>query len=300
MSTVVVDALPEAGGQITAMYPEKQIFDVAGFPSVKGRELVDNLLAQAGQYDPTYVLGEQATTLSGADHGPVIVGTDAGTQIESKALLITGGIGSFRPRPLPIGEDYLGRGLVYFVPRLDDHADKDVVIIGGGDSAFDWAYSLHPIAKSITLVHRREEFRAHAGTVTAVKALPNVSLVTSSEVVDLAGDGHIESATVEHKVTGERTELSAQSVVAALGFIANIGPMAEWGLELEKRRIVVDSSMRTNFFRVFAAGDITTFAGKVPLISVAFGEAALAVNNAAPIIDPSHGVFPGHSSGESN
>lgn len=300
MSTVVVDALPEAGGQITAMYPEKQIFDVAGFPSVKGRELVDNLLAQAGQYDPTYVLGEQATTLSGADHGPVIVGTDAGTQIESKALLITGGIGSFRPRPLPIGEDYLGRGLVYFVPRLDDHADKDVVIIGGGDSAFDWAYSLHPIAKSITLVHRREEFRAHAGTVTAVKALPNVSLVTSSEVVDLAGDGHIESATVEHKVTGERTEMSAQSVVAALGFIANIGPMAEWGLELEKRRIVVDSSMRTNFFRVFAAGDITTFAGKVPLISVAFGEAALAVNNAAPIIDPSHGVFPGHSSGESN
>lgn len=300
MKTVVIDALPEAGGQITAMYPEKEIFDVAGFPSIKGRELVDNLLAQAEQFSPEYLLGEQATHLSTSVDGPAVVETGEGSRVESKAVLITGGIGSFRPRPLPIGEDYLDRGLVYFVPKLDVHAGHDVVIVGGGDSAFDWAYSLSPIAKSVTLVHRREEFRAHAGMVDTVRALPNVELVTSSELVELTGDDDVETAIVEHKVTGERRELPAQSVVAALGFIANIGAMGEWGMELEKRRIVVDSAMRTSLPRVFAAGDITTFTGKVPLISVGFGEAAIAVNHAAPVVDPAHGVFPGHSSGEAN
>lgn len=296
-SVIVMDALPEAGGQITAMYPEKLIFDIAGLPEVRGRDLIDSLLRAAARFSPTYLLGEQAQTLQTSPGGPVVTSA-SGTVIAAKALVITGGIGSFTPRQLPAGAGWEGRGLVYFVPRLAEHAGKDVVIVGGGDSAFDWAYSLAPVARSVCVVHRRVQFRAHAATVAAVQDL-GVRLFTASEVTALTGDGHLNRAAITHKVTGETTVVPAQTVVAALGFVANIGPISTWGLQLEKRRILVDSAMRTNLPRVFAAGDIVTYPGKVPLLSVGFGEAALAVNNAAPIIDPGLGIFPGHSSGES-
>jgi thioredoxin reductase (NADPH) len=295
--TVICDTLPEIGGQISAMYPEKLIYDVAGFPAVRGRDLVEGLSAQAGAYDPQYVLGEQAVTLEETATG-LAVTTAAGTRIEATVLLITAGIGAFRPRPLPAADGFTGEGIVFFVPKLDVHSDQDVVIVGGGDSAFDWALSLHPIARSVTLVHRREAFRAHTGTVDRVREL-GVRLITSSEVTAIEGDGHVTGVEVTHKETGEAHHLPADAVVAALGFVAAIGPLAEWGLDLEKRHILVDTTMATNRARVYAAGDIATYPGKVPLIAIGFGEAALAVNNSAPLIDPSHGVFPGHSSGES-
>lgn len=299
-STIVMDTLPEAGGQITAMYPEKDIFDVAGFPAIKGRVLVDNLVEQAAPFSPQYVLGHQATTLQTSAEGPVLVGTAGGALVSAKAVIITGGIGSFTPRALPTGGGWEGRGLVFFVPRLADHKDKDIVIVGGGDSAFDWAWSLHPIARSVTIVHRREQFRAHAAMVDQVRGL-GVELLTPCEVGELRADsfGNLSSMLVTTKGSDVVRELPAQTVVAALGFIANIGPLAQWGLELEKRHIVVDTTMATNMPRVFAGGDITAYPGKVPLISVGFGEAATAVNNAAPLIDPQAGVFPGHSSGGS-
>jgi ferredoxin/flavodoxin---NADP+ reductase len=298
-STTVIDALPEVGGQITAMYPEKDIFDVAGFPTIRGRVLVEQLKEQADQYKPNYLLGSQATELDVGDGPPLTLRTGDGGVVTAKALIITGGIGSFKPRPLPAGGEWVDKGLVFFVPKPQEHAGKDIVIVGGGDSALDWAHMLHPIANSVTVVHRRDQFRAHGAMVDKAREL-GIQLLTPCEVTAVRGDDRVTEVEVTRKTDGQVTVIPAQTVVAALGFIANIGPIADWGIELEKRHILVDTSMATNLPGVFAAGDIAVYPGKVPLIAIAFGEAALAVNNAAPIIDPHLGVFPGHSSGESN
>ncbi|MFC7496212.1 MULTISPECIES: NAD(P)/FAD-dependent oxidoreductase [unclassified Nocardioides] len=292
MKVAVVDSLPELGGQITAMYPEKQILDVAGFSTVKGRELVEGLVAQASTAKPTYLLERTASTLA-EDADGVTVGLDDGTEVRAKAVLIAAGIGKFSPRPLPAGEGWLGRGLEFFVPSFQPYAGKDVVIVGGGDSAFDWALHLEPVAQSVTLVHRRDAFRAHERTVEAVRA-SKVEIVTRAEVSAIHGNGTVES--VEITVDGETTTRPAQAIVAALGFVADLGPIQQWGIEVAKRHVIVDSAMRTNLPRVFAAGDVNEYPGKVRLIAVGFGEAATAVNNAAVAIDPSAHVFPGHSS----
>jgi thioredoxin reductase (NADPH) len=295
LSTVLIDALPEPGGQVTAMYPEKMIFDVAGFPAIKGRDLVANLVEQAAQFDPTYLLGMRADELSYVDDRPVLAMSN-GEVLHCGAILITGGLGSFTPRPLPAADAFNGEGVVYFVPQLGEHAGRDVVIVGGGDSAFDWAMALSPIAKSVTLVHRRDKFRAHAATVARVQAMP-VEIIVNSEVSRILGDGKVTGAEVTPRAGGPASRtLPADTIVAALGFTADLGPIAKWGLELDKRHIRVDSMMATNRPRVFAAGDITEYPGKVRLIATGFGEAATAVNNAAVAIDPSAHLFPGHSS----
>jgi thioredoxin reductase (NADPH) len=288
----VVDSLPELGGQITAMYPEKQILDVAGFPTVKGRDLVAGLVEQADTAKPDYLLERTAQTLVHGDDG-VSVGLDDGTEVRARAVLITAGIGKFSPRPLPAGDGWLGRGLEFFVPSFAPYAGRDVVIVGGGDSAFDWALHLEPVAASVTLVHRRDAFRAHERTVQQVRD-SSVRIVTQAEVTALHGDGTVES--VDVRVGDETTTYPAQAVVAALGFIADLGPLQQWGIEVHKRHVVVDPAMRTSLPRVFAAGDVTDYPGKVRLIAVGFGEAATAVNNATVAIDPTAHVFPGHSS----
>jgi thioredoxin reductase (NADPH) len=297
MRVAVVDSLPELGGQITAMYPEKAILDVAGFPSVRGRDLVEGLVSQAATADPVYLLDRTASKMSHVGEGEderVLVGLDDGTEVTAGAVLITAGIGKFSPRPLPAGDGWLGRGLEFFVPSFAPYAGKDVVIVGGGDSAFDWAQHLEPIAKSVTLVHRRDAFRAHQRTVQEVKD-SSVEIITKAQVTALLGEEHLDE--VEITVDGQEPQRRpAQALVAALGFIADLSALQEWGLETKKRHVVVDSAMRTNLPRVFAAGDITEYSGKVRLIAVGFGEAATAVNNAAVAIDPTAHVFPGHSS----
>ncbi|WP_238008087.1 NAD(P)/FAD-dependent oxidoreductase [Dactylosporangium sp. AC04546] len=293
LSTALIDALPEPGGQVTAMYPEKMIFDVAGFPGIRGRDLVANLVEQAAQFNPDYLLGVRADELSYVEERPVLSLSD-GQQLHCGAVLITGGLGSFTARPLPAAAEFGGEGVIFFVPHLADLAGHDVVIVGGGDSAFDWALALQPIAKSVTLVHRRDKFRAHASTVAKVKTLP-IEVVVNAEVSRIHGNSRC--AGVEVTVRGaEPRMLPADTIVAALGFTADLGPLAGWGLELDKRHIKVDSTTATNLPRVFAAGDISEYPGKVRLIAVGFGEAATAVNNAAIIIDPSAHLFPGHSS----
>jgi ferredoxin/flavodoxin---NADP+ reductase len=297
LSVAVVDSLSEVGGQVTAMYPEKQIYDVAGFPAITGRDLVRGLVAQASQMEPTYLLGQEAQQLERLDDGRMLVRTTR-TELTCRALVVTGGIGTFTPRPLPAGEEFLGRGLEYFVPSSQEYVGRDVVIVGGGDSALDWALMLEPLATSVTLVHRRDQFRGHEGSVAKVRD-SSVRLLLTAQVTALEGGSVLERAHVSVRGEDQPRVLPCEKVVAALGFTANLGPMREWGLELrDNRHLVVDTAMRTNLPGVFAAGDITDYEGKVRLISVGFGEVATAVNNAAVHIDPTAHVFPGHTSNE--
>jgi ferredoxin/flavodoxin---NADP+ reductase len=293
LRVAVVDALPEPGGQITAMYPEKLIYDVAGFPAVRGRDLVANLVEQAAPFNPEYLLGVRADKLSYTGERPVLRMADE-EELSCGAVLITGGMGGFQPRPLPAADAFTGAGIRYFVRQPAELAGRDVLIVGGGDSAFDWALALQPVARSVTLVHRRDRFRAHAATVARVQALP-VRITVNAEVRRLIGTEAVTGAEVVTRA-GAVELLPVDAVVAALGFTADLGPLAEWGLTLDKRHIIVDSRMATNLPRIFAAGDIVEYPGKVRLIATGFGEAATAVNNAAVAIDPAAHLFPGHSS----
>ncbi|MEU0534511.1 NAD(P)/FAD-dependent oxidoreductase [Amycolatopsis tolypomycina] len=295
LSTAVVDSLPEPGGQVTAMYPEKMIYDVGGFAEVRGRDLVDGLVQQAAPFKPRYLLGRKAEKLAPAGEDLELT-LDGGEPLRARAVLITAGIGEFTPRPLPAGDGWLGRGMVHFVPSLQAHAGQHVVVVGGGDSAFDWILALHPVAVSVTLVHRRAKFRAAESIVRQAREL-GTRIITDAEVTRFveAPDGSLEAVDVSIKGGGEE-RLPANAVVAALGFTADLGPIESWGLEIDHRAIAVDSTMATARPRVYAAGDVAAYPGKVKLIATGFGEAATAVNNIAVALDPEAHLFPGHSS----
>lgn len=295
LSTAIVDSLPEPGGQLTALYPEKPIYDVAGFPGVRSRDLVAALVEQAAAHGPTFLLGRRAEELHRAEDG-FGVQLDDGSQLRCRTILVTAGLGTFSPRALPAAADWVGRGVEYVVRDLDELAGLDVLIVGGGDSAVDWALALVGSAKSVTLTHRRTAFRAHAASVAALQS-SDVRVMVPCEVDSISGSDRVEAAVVRNSATDEATEIPVQAVVAALGFIADLGPLTRWGMQLDRRRhVLVDTHMATSVPGVYSAGDVVEYPGKVRLISVGFGEAATAVNNAAVYLDPSAHVFPGHSS----
>jgi thioredoxin reductase (NADPH) len=301
-SAQIVDALQEPGGQLAALYPEKYIFDVAGYPKVLAKDLVKALSEQAAQFNQPTHLGQRVTGLRELD-GHFILETDA-DRFPTRAIIIAAGIGAFSPRRLPhaSAHPWYGRGIYDVVTDPQDYRDQRVVIIGGGDSAFDWATQLSGIATHVSLVHRSDRFRAHGATVTQFNgevAAGRASLFTFHELVDVIehAEGERFSHIVLKDIKGKTTrELETDIVLPMLGFVSDIGPIAEWGVSLEKDEIVVNQVMETGRPGIWAAGDVTTYPGKLKLIACGFGEAATAVNQAVHWIYPDKKVAPGHSS----
>ncbi len=296
LRTKIVDSQPDLGGQVTALYPDKFIYDVAGFPKVLGKDLVTNLVDQAMQYTPAIHLNEEIRTL---EHGPdrtITLGGNGAKHV-TRVVLITGGIGAFTPKTYKRAEfdRYLDHGLHYAVRRKEDFRGKDVLVVGGGDSALDWALNLLPYARHITLIHRRDGFRAHADSVKKLLDSP-ITVKVFYELRAIRGDPDVTEAVVYQNKTGQEEVLNVDAVLAFLGLVSNLGPISTWGLTLEEDSIIVNTRMETNLPGVYAAGDIVTFPGKLKLIATGFGEAATAVNNAARYINPDASVFPGHSS----
>ena len=296
MRTLLIEALPELGGQLAVLYPEKYIYDVPGFPKILARDLVKLLVEQATQFNPTVRFEEQVTNLELSSEKLLTVATTGGTYA-TKAVLIAAGVGAFAPNKLdaPGVARLEGKGVYYFVKSKADVADKRLLIVGGGDSAVDWALNLQDTARSITLIHRRDQFRAHEHSVRDLYA-SRTDIKLFHELREVHGEAQVEAATIVDNRSGEEQELPVDAVLLTLGFKADLGPIKNWGLSIEKRSLRVTSSMATSMPGVFAAGDIAGSDIKLDLIAVGFGQAAIAVNAAKTYIDPKARLFPGHSS----
>ena len=299
-SVKIIDSLPQLGGQLMALYPEKYIYDIPGFPKVLAREFVECQVEQAMSFSPAICLDEKVVALRHREengHLRIELETVAGTIHHSRTVIIAAGVGAFVPRTLDIPdlERMEGKGVYYFVKDLEVFADKRVLVVGGGDTALDWALSLLPIARQVILINRTDRFRAHEESVRELFSSPSEVLLFH-ELQALHGDEHVKGATVFHNKTGAELNLDVDAVVLGLGFLANLGPIRDWGLEIIKNSIAVDATMRTNLPAVYAVGDITTYEGKLKLIATATAEAAVAANYAKNYVDPMSKVFPGHSS----
>ncbi len=299
VSIRIVDSLPELGGQLMALYPEKYIFDVGGFPKVLAKDLSRSLIEQALQFDPEVVLDEEITHIERVgDDALRLVAKDR--SYLTRTLVVAGGKGAFEPRKLEVPgyDDLLGLGVHYAVKDPEAYRGRKVLLVGGGDSALDWALALKEKAAHLVLVHRRDRFRAHETSVERLLQAERdgeLELRLFHEVEEIRGNGQVESAVVFDNRTEDRSTLEVDAVLTFLGFKPDLGPIQGWGLELRRNRILVNSRMETNLSRIYAAGDIVDYEGKLDLIASGFSEAAIAVNNAVHLVDPTARVNPGHS-----
>jgi thioredoxin reductase (NADPH) len=298
LSVRIIDSLPELGGQLTALYPEKYIFDVGGFARVLAKDLATEMMEQALQFDPEVVLDEEVRTLR-QDDGCFVLEARTGTY-RSKTIVVAGGKGAFEPRPLIAAgyEELLGKGVYYAVKDPDEYRGKRVLIVGGGDSALDWALILKDRAERVIVAHRRDAFRAHEKSVQDLMAAHDageVEVWTFFEVKEIQGKEHVTGAVLYDNRTQEETHVELDSVLTFLGFKPDLGPIKNWGLDVEKNRILVNQLMETNIPGIYAAGDVVQHEAKLDLIATGFAEAAVAVNNAVHFVDPTARVNPGHS-----
>ncbi|MCM3244437.1 NAD(P)/FAD-dependent oxidoreductase [Cytobacillus oceanisediminis] len=296
-SVKIIESLPQLGGQLSALYPEKYIYDVAGFPKVRAQELIDNLKEQIAKFEPTVSLEQSVEKLEKQADGTFKLTTNKEVHY-SKTIIITAGNGAFQPRRLELesAAQYEGTNLHYFIDDLSQFAGKKAVVFGGGDSAVDWALMLEPIAEKVTIVHRRDKFRAHEHSVENLQN-SKVEIKTPYVPAELIGDSEgIKQVVLEGVTSKEKEVFDVDAVIVNYGFVSSLGPIKEWGLEIEKNSIVVNSRMETNIEGIYAAGDICTYDGKVKLIACGFGEAPTAVNHAKSYIDPKAKVQPMHSS----
>jgi thioredoxin reductase (NADPH) len=297
-SVRLIDSLPELGGQLMALYPEKYIYDVGGFPKVLARDLRRGLIDQALQFNPEVVLNEEVFDLG--KEGDLILLQAKGGEYSTRTLILAGGKGAFEPMKLkcPGYNEFLGKGVHYAVADQEAYRDRRVLIVGGGDSALDWALALKDVAAEVLLIHRRGAFRAVERSVAELRVASRAGELffrDHHEVREIRGCDWVESVVIFDNRTGEETILEVDGVLTFLGFKPDLGPMKGWGLELEGNRVVVDQLMRTNLPDVFAVGDMVVYDGKLDLIATGFSEAAVAVNQAVRLLDPNARVNPGHS-----
>ena len=292
----LIESLPHVGGQLTALYPEKEIYDVAGFPKIKAQDLVNNLTEQLKTFDPTIVLNQTIETVEKDNEEIFELISQTGEVHYSKTIIITAGNGAFQPRRLNINtsEEFENINLHYYVDDMNRYQDEHVLLLGGGDSAVDWALMLEPIAEKVTLVHRRDEFRAHEHSIEKLKA-SKVNILTPFVPTDIEGDDKIQRVILQEARGEEIVELEVDSILCNYGFISKLGPITNWGLDIERNSIVVNSKMETNIEGIYAVGDINTFPGKVKLIATGFGEGPTAINNAMQFMDPKERIQPRHS-----
>lgn len=294
-SVKLIESMPQLGGQLAALYPEKDIYDVAGFTKILAGDLVKRLEEQTKQFDPTILLEEKVENVERQVDGTFMLTTNKGIHY-SKAVIITAGIGAFEPRKLDVegADKYEDKNLHYFVSDLEIFRDRKVLLFGGGDSAVDWALMLEDIAKEITIIHRRDKFRAHEHSVEKLYA-SKVNVIVPMVITKLEGDDMIEKVTIADPKTGDNEQvIEVDDLIVNFGFVSSLGPIAEWGITIDKGQILVDSTMKTNIDGIYAAGDIAGYEGKIKLIAAGFGEAPTAVNNAKHYIDPESRVQPTH------
>lgn len=290
----LVDILPKVGGQCAELYPEKPIYDIPAFPLVTGQALVDNLIEQIKPFGPTFHLGQMIERLeaTGTAEAPRFrVTTDAGTVFDTKAVLIAAGGGSFLPKkpPIPGIEDYEGTSVFYAVRKMDEFRGRDILIVGGGDSALDWTLNLQPIANRVTLMHRRDDFRAAPHSVEQMRALVAAGKMDLKlgQVTGLKGDGTTLEAAIIRDTAGETAEVACNTMLPFFGLTMKLGPIADWGLNLHENLIPVDTEkFETSVPGIFAIGDINTYPGKLKLILSGFHEGALAAQKVHRYVYP--------------
>lgn len=295
-SVKIIESLPHTGGQLTALYPEKYIYDVAGFPKVRAQDLVDNLEEQLNIFESTVVLGQAIEKVERLEDDTFKLTSNTQETHFTRTIIITAGNGAFQPRRLGIEgcDRFEGVNLHYHVNDMSQYKDQNIVLLGGGDSAVDWALMLEPIAKQVTLVHRRNKFRAHEHSVEKLMN-SSVDVLTPYVPIDMVASDKIDQIILQEVKGDKKIELDVDSVLCNYGFVSTLGPIKDWGLEIEKNSIVVNTKMETNIPGIYAAGDITTYEGKVKLIATGFGEGPTAINNAKQYMDPKARIQPKHS-----
>jgi len=290
----LIDALPQIGGQCSEIYPKKPIYDIPGFPEILAGELTENLMEQCKQFQPGFTLGERAETIEKQEDGTFIVTTNKGTKHQAPVVAIAGGLGSFEPRKPLIDNiaSFEEKGVEYFIKDPEIYRNKRVVIAGGGDSALDWSIFLSNVASEVTLVHRRNEFRGALDSVEKVQELKNkgkINLVTPAEIINIVGDDKVEAVVVSQSQHIEKEfEVECDHFIPLFGLSPKLGPIANWGLEIEKNAIKVNNALdyQTNIPGIFAIGDVNTYPGKLKLILCGFHEATLMCQAAYQIINP--------------
>ena len=287
----LIDALPQPGGQCSEIYPKKPIYDIPAFPEILAGDLVDNLMKQIEPFQPGFTLGERAETIEKLDDGTFIVTTSKGTRHQAPVVAIAGGLGSFEPRKPPINsiDTYENRGVEYIIRDPEMYRSKKVVISGGGDSALDWSIFLSDVAESVTLIHRRNEFRGALDSVEKVQELKNsgkIQLITPAEVTGLQGDSRLEAVVVQKE--DEELIITCDHFIPLFGLAPKLGPIADWGLEIERNAIKVNNALdyQTNIPGIYAIGDVNTYPGKLKLILCGFHEATLMCQSAYKRIFP--------------